>query len=85
MARALVTVVTSSPGGVPLGGIMDRKLVEGIIRVRIIMSPYTFLPTILLWVTPSAKRNSYRVAAADKIHNKRDQQRTPPQSSHEGK
>ena len=31
------------------------------------------------------KRNSYRVAAADKLHNKRDQQRTPPQSSHERK
>ena len=31
------------------------------------------------------KRNSYRVAAADKPHNKRDQQRTPPQSSQEGK
>ena len=48
--------------GVPLGVIMDRKLVEGIIRVRNIISPYTFLPTILLRVTPSAKRNSYRVA-----------------------
>ena len=41
---------------------MVRKLVEGIIRVSIIISPYTFLPTIQLWVTPSANRNSYRVA-----------------------
>ena len=41
---------------------MDRKLVEGIIRVRKIISPYTFLPTILLRVTPSAKRNTYSIA-----------------------
>ena len=31
------------------------------------------------------KRNSYRVAAADKPHNKSDKQCTPPQSSHESK
>ena len=30
-------------------------------------------------------RNSYRVAATVKPHNKSDKQRTPPQSSHEGK
>ena len=42
---------------------MDRKLVEGIIRVSIITFSLTFQPTILLRVTPSANRNSYRVAA----------------------
>ncbi|MEE0620740.1 MAG: hypothetical protein UC300_07175, partial [Prevotella sp.] len=41
---------------------MDRKLVEGIIRVSIITFSLTFQPTILLRVTPSANRNSYRVA-----------------------
>ena len=48
--------------GVPFGGIMVRKLVEGIIRVSKITFSLTFQPTILLRVTPSVKRNFYRVA-----------------------
>ena len=41
---------------------MDRKLVECIIRVSIITFSLTFQSTILLWVTPSANRNTYSVA-----------------------
>ena len=36
-------------------------MAEGVI-LNLIISTYTFLAIILLQVTPSAKRNSYRVA-----------------------
>ena len=37
------------------------RLAEGVI-LNLILSVYPFLPIILLRVTPTAKRNSYRVA-----------------------
>ena len=37
------------------------RLAEGII-LNLIIFPYPFVPIILLRVTPTAKRNSYRVA-----------------------
>ena len=37
------------------------RLAEGVI-LNLILFPYTFLPIILLQVTPTAKRNSVRVA-----------------------
>ena len=37
------------------------RLAEGVI-LNLIITTYPFLPFVLLWVTPAANRNSYRVA-----------------------
>ena len=37
------------------------RLAEGVI-LNLLITTYPFLPIILLWVTPTANRNSYRVA-----------------------
>ena len=37
------------------------RLAEGVI-LNLIITTYPSLPIVLLWVTPTAKRNSYRVA-----------------------